>query len=165
MELSGHFFNVISIFLNSIPNSLYGIIGVVIGFCLNIIKDNHDRKPRLYYSLCEIKMEDGWKYEQVTKTGPSGYYISIYNCGREPVMLNNMSVHGKNQLIADALMEECVTILPYEKYDCMLSKQSFDNLLFWCKKLNLKEYQIQADTITEKTIKGKLDITLIAMQM
>lgn len=165
MELIGCFFYVLGMFLNSIPNSIYGIVGVVIGFCLNIIKDNYDRKPRLYYSLCTMKMDDDWNYEQVTKTGPSGYYISICNCGREPVMLDNISAYGKNKIIVDALIAECVIILPHEKYDCILSKQDFDAMRHWCKKQNLEEYQIRAYTIAGKTIKGKLDIKLIAMQM
>ncbi len=153
--------------LNQIPSGIYSLLGVVVGFGLNYIKDYYSNRAKLYYSLQTEAPYDDWSYEKYAKTpkeGSSGYIILIYNCGKSRVLINDVRLKWKDKLI-DALILTPVTILPYHNYRCELSKQDYEVLVRWVEQNpDITEVEVVAYTMNGDTIKGILDISFIAMQ-
>lgn len=68
--------------INQIPAGVYSLLGVIVGFCLNFAKERYDNRARLYFSLGKEIPYEGWSYDKMDKTGPSGYVLEMYNCGK-----------------------------------------------------------------------------------
>jgi hypothetical protein len=141
------------------------IIGTLLGFCLTVMKEYYDRKPRLSFNLSGQNEEGYLEPEKRTKTSPSDYAIYVCNYGREPVMVRNLSLLLDKKILVDRLINGYTTILPYEKYQCVLTEQDYGALLFHCKKHKLKACDIVADNIAGGEIKGKLDLCMLNMQL
>jgi len=142
------------------------IAGALLGFCLTVIKEYYDRKPRLSFSLSYRQSDEGYvAQDKKIKTSPSDYAIEVCNYGREPVMLKTLSLFTDKKILVDALINDCTTILPYEKYQCILMEQDYGVLLLHCKKQNSKECDIIADNISGGEIKGKLNLYKLDMQL
>ena len=148
--------------LNKLPSGVYTVIGVIVGFGLTSLKDHYDKKPRLYYSLDAKRMPDDWDYALTTKTGESGFVLSIFNIGSAPVILNALSIGIKGNTVADIIIGYR-TVMPYEQYEHILEKQDYEAIQHWCHKPNADMFQVTAYTVSDKKINGKLDISLIAM--
>ena len=149
---------------NSIPSGIYSLVGVVLGFGLNWFKDYLSNRAKLYYSLQQETPYEGWDYSTTSKTGPSGYLIEIYNCGKNPALINNVRIEWKNNLI-DTLIPEPVTILPYHSYKFELSKQDYEVLIRWVEiNPKISSVKVIAYTMDGGDIRGDLDITFISMQ-
>ena len=139
------------------------IIGTILGWWLNSLSLKREKKPRLCYILSATQDQDMLTpVEQRDKYSESGYGIEIYNVGREPVVIDQMCLCYKKQIIADALIVYQV-LRPYEKTVYELDEQEFDNIKYHCRKRDIKKCDVVTRNVTGKNIKGKLDIGWVNM--
>lgn len=141
------------------------IVGTLLGFCLTVMKEYYNQKPRLSFKLSTQNQEGYLEPKQRTKTSPSDYAIYVCNYGRKPVVLTNLSLLLGKKLLVDRLVNEYKTIFPYETSQYVLMEQDYEALLFHCKKHKLKACDIVADNIAGGEIKGKLDLCMLNMQL
>lgn len=149
--------------LNKLPSGVYSILGVIVGFGLTLLKDYHDKKPRLYYSIQPELMPDDWNYALTTKTGKSGFMLNIFNIGSAPVFLDALRVSIKGKIVADIIIGY-QKLMPYEQYEHSLEKQDYEAIWHWCHKSESGMLQITAHTVSGKKICGNLDVAWLAMQ-
>lgn len=85
-------------FMLNIPG-IVALAGVIIGFILNMAKDHFDHEEKLsfYFNLiCDDSLVDP---SQMTKTSPSQYVITLYNYGRVPVILANLTLCTRKKVV------------------------------------------------------------------
>ena len=144
--------------LNQIPSGIYSLLGVIVGFALNFFKDWYANRNKLYYSLQPNGMNEGFEYWQIPDDGSSGYSLEMYNCGKNPLMIESAELVHDGKTIGPVLVGP-VTIPPYQKYECELCKQDYETLRWWNKEL----FQVVARTVDEKEIKRPLHISIVLL--
>ena len=151
-------------FMNQIPSGIYSLLGVAMAAVINEIRDWYTNRDRLYCALQTDTPYEDWSYENTTKTGPSGYVIELYNCGKNPLIIDGGRLVWKNHFI-DAVLSGPITILPYHSDKCILSKQDYEVLRGWLKKgPSINTVSLLVNTVDGKMIKGDLNISIIAFQ-
>lgn len=147
--------------LDKIPVSVYSsLAGVVLGFFLNSFKERYDNRIILFYSIQGEKLYDEWSYDSALETDPSGMALTIYNYGRNPIMIKSLSIKFKKNFI-DGIIHDSIIILPYHKKTCSISKQDYEVMLDWVKEDVNEKFIITAYTANNKKINQKLDATII----
>ena len=140
------------------------LVGVIVGFVLNMARDWWYNRNRLYYSLKAEEPYEDWEPEKARKYDPSGYILEVYNCGKNPVIIDNVSLRWENSII-DSLESETVTILPYHSHEIILAEQDYGAIRRWGELApNLEEVDVVAHTVSGNRVKGKLNLGLIKLQ-
>lgn len=120
-------------------------------------------RNRLFY-LLKANIDEDFVGTNARKYDPSGYVIEVYNCGKNPVIIDSVSLHWKNSRI-DSIECETITILPYHSHEMILAVQDYMEIRRWGEvDKNLKEVSVIAHTVSGNRIKGKLNLELIKMQ-
>lgn len=128
--------------LQHIPDIIGTIIGVITGFTLNIAKDHFDHKPKLSFCINIMHDESLLDPPKRTKTSFSEYVITLYNYGRIPVILENLTLYRKKKyyfnqtLFIDKIINNYTAIMPYESVDIRINQQEHDTLNDYISKCN-----------------------------
>lgn len=130
-------------------------------------QDNDDlgvhfhNKKRLFYSL-EHDPESDWDQPwRCTKTSPSDFKIVIYNNGQVPVVIRQLSIGLKDQMWTDIILQDFISLKPYDKCDVRLMQQEYDVLKFKCKKTGKDICLVEGIDIEWKVVKGKIDLSML----
>ncbi len=149
--------------LNSIPAGFYTLLGVALGFCLNLIKDWYDNRNILCCGLRATTVEDDWNIFKSLKVGPSGFIMEIYNCARNPLLIESMRLIRKSKFI-DVVIPEIATVMPYQKYEYQLTRQEYETLIEWATEdMTRRLVKVKIRTVMRNSVSCNLDITLIMM--
>lgn len=138
---------------------IFTIVGTILGWTLNGIRENLNRKVKLCFQL-QITGDQNElpPLECRTKTSESGFGLEIYNIGQTPVFIDYVRLYCKKTIIVDCDMTE-LRLMPYEKSTYYLMMQDYDAILYHRKRLNIKKCKALAHDVTGKGVKGELDIS------
>lgn len=148
-----------------IQSGLLTLAGVVIGFALNVLKDYFFNRPKLSFCLehsLGTLWEEPWKR---TKTSESDFLFDLYNCGHVPVVIKEIGLYHGDKLLTAMYPLDFIEIMPYKVFKERMSMQEYDSLQYHGKKLKLKDCKVVAIDIQDNEIKGKLDLTLISIEL
>ncbi len=154
-------------FMLNIPGTI-ALAGVVIGFILNMAKDHFDNEEKLSFYFNLIGDDSLVDPSQMTKTSQSQYVITLYNYGRVPIILENLTLCNKKRwccdfnLLIDSIIYSHTTINPHQVMDVRISHQNYDTLKSYVLCNKLEHCTVIATTLRNKEIKGKLDLTIIS---
>ena len=140
IELSERAFAVIS-----------ALSGTVLGFILSTAYAEWSRRTKLYYSLDKIPVE----YCDATGKANSLVYedvVTIYNCGREPVIVDCIEIHAGKETITPHIEPEHNErhIKPGSETKCYLDPQTVDNINYWSRKKHITEFKVRTHLIGGK---------------
>ncbi|MGP2526686.1 hypothetical protein ACTUHY_01725 [Acidaminococcus sp. LBK-2] len=141
------------IWFNNIPSGIYSLLGVLLGFGLNLFKDWLVTRNKLLYVFQIDHSYGKLDFSHVDKSGPSGYIVEMYNCGKNSLLINSVTISNINDNnFIDIPIRETIVILPFHKYDLELCKQDYDTICWWYEKGNKK---INIVKIISFTLDGK----------
>lgn len=147
------------IMIQTILAGIFTIIGTILGWTLNGIRENLNRKVKLCFQLRITENQNELTpLESRIKTSESGFGVEIYNIGQTPVFIDYVRLYYKKTIIVDCLMPE-LRLMPYEKSTYHLMMQDYDAILYHRKRLNIKKCKAIAYDVTGKGVKGELDIS------
>lgn len=145
----------------TIIGGIFGLVGVILGWLLNVFSEKYFRKSKLCFSLQITANQDELDpYELRTKTSESGYGIEIINFGQVPVIVNYIRLYYKKKFIVDCFMMDKL-IMPYDKAVYNLTIQDIDNIKYQGHNNDIRKCSVKAYDVNGKVVKGKLDLCLI----
>lgn len=145
--------------IQTILAGIFTIVGTILGWTLNGIRENLNRKVKLCFQLQITEDQNELPpLECRTKTSESGFGLEIYNIGQTPVFIDYVRLYYRKTIIVDCFMTE-LRLMPYEKSTYNLMMQDYDAILYHCKKLNVKKCKVAAYDVIGKREKGELDIS------
>ena len=145
--------------IQTILAGVFTIVGTILGWTLNGIRESLNRKVKLCFQLQITENQNELTtLEYRIKTSESGFGLEIYNIGQTPVFIKYVRLYYRKTLIADCLMEDS-KLMPYEKNIYNLMMQDYNAILYHRKKLNIKKCKVAAYDVTGKQVKGELDIS------
>jgi len=152
------------IWFNNIPSGIYSLLGVLLGFGLNLFKDWLVTRNKLVYVFQIDNSYEKLDLNHVDKFGPSGYIIEMYNCGKNPLLINGVAIANVNDNnFIDMPIKETIVILPFYKYNLELSKQDYETICWWYEKDNktMDTVKIISSTLDGKEISQRVKIPFI----
>ncbi len=153
----------------NIGSILGSAVSIAIGFGLSVLKDYFDNRTKIYLSFVHAQ-----SYEEGIdgiKHNPSGYVVEFYNYGRNPIMIENITLDfAGHRSVIDSPFIQPMTIAPCKMQEWELSNQDFDNIRYWhsqCKKkMNLEELtkiKVTIRLLSKKKLSQDLDISMIEL--
>lgn len=143
------------------------LLGTVLGWVLNYLQDKINKKTRMCFSLQTGNVNEEIDEKDLeSKYYKSDYCIQIYNIGQKPYLLDNLSLQYRRNTITDCTIDKDIKlIMPYRSLSYQLNKQDYDNIVYHCKKENLKKCKVVAYDINGKKTKGFLDLYLLSTRI
>ena len=152
--------------LTAIITSVSTIIGAILGWGLGTINERMNNRVKLCFSLQSYDNGDLIEPEYRTKTSESGYAIRVYNVGKVPFLLEQISLRkGSGRTIIDCVVFDVRPLVPYGSMTYQLSQQEYNTLLYYCKESDISECEAIAFDVTKKKCKGKVDLFLPTLQL
>lgn len=137
----------------------FTIVGTILGWTLNGIRENFYRKVKLCFQIQITENQNELtSLEHRTKTSESEFGLEIYNIGQTPIFINYIRLYYRKIIITDCFMTG-LKLMPYEKNTYNLMMQDYDAILYHRKKLKIKKCKVIAYDIAGKRVKGELDIS------
>lgn len=137
----------------------FTIVGTILGWTLNGIRENFYRKVKLCFQIQITENQNELtSLEHRTKTSESDFGLEIYNIGQTPIFINYIRLYYRKIIITDCFMTG-LKLMPYEKNTYNLMMQDYDAILYHRKKLKIKKCKVIAYDIAGKRVKGELDIS------
>ena len=125
------------------------------------------QKPRLVCKLYYTPDNELVEKSLRTKYSTSEYGIEIINTGDKAILIDSFALCYKQATIVDGCEisrdERCIE--PNKSIIYTFAQQQAEVLCYHCHKNNLKECDVYVDIIGGKTIKVKLQVEPITMQM
>jgi len=144
------------------------IFGVVLGWGLNEYTSYRNSKPKLFGVLEFHGDEHLIPREKRIKTSETEYNLKIYNVGREPFVINTISVYNGNDIIVGGLEINSSSnniLLPYEFCQCDVMQQDLDNLEWHLSTLKKSTLELHVTSVDGKEVTCSLDLQIIKMNV
>lgn len=141
--------------IRTILTGIFTIVGTILGWSLNCIRESFYRKVKLCFQLQLVENQNELiPLERRAKTSESGFCLEIYNIGQTPVFINAVTLYHRKTIIV-----ECLTInlrlMPYQKSNYDLTMQDYDAILYHRKRLKIKKCKVIAYDVAGKKVKGE----------
>ncbi|MBE5898098.1 MAG: hypothetical protein E7279_00675 [Lachnospiraceae bacterium] len=151
--------------MNLLIPSITSVIGVFIGFGLNLLSSHLMNKPKLSIAIKNTQNDLIDDIETRTNTGNSEYSVEVFNIGQKHIIIDYFELYYKKGIIVPCHIDENDRVIsPNNFIRYVLMEEDKSALMHYCSNEMINKCYVRVYLIDKKIINYEIDLSLFELE-